>query len=548
MLKKIMRTISPFLLSGILFLQCGCSEEEQTGMGFLFTTSLSSNPACLDPQYSDNDQADMVIANIMEGLLRLDENGVPTEAGAESYTISEGGLYYMFNLREESYWYQVGMEDDDWIPVTADDYVFAFRRMLDPVTDSPYAELFSCIQNAVAVRAGTMPPESLGVSAPDDHTVIFRLDYTNAEFLHLLAQPYAAPCNAAFFYSTNGRYGLDAKTILCNGPFCLTKWNYDAYGSDNFMNFRKNPSYYDMESVAPSSLTFHIQRSEAAADKDFTDGNSDVLVTRTNASRYMESKDHTVVTEYAETLGLIFHPDNEILKNKDFRLALIHGINRAAYTPKLSADLKPAYGIIPPAVDLMGTSYREMYADEPLAPTYDPELSARLFAEAAKELHLNSTNTIRILVSNNITDTDALLTICQEWQTLFGQYIGLETVTEEEYRKRIAEGDYSMALYSIHPERNSCYETLRLFSEEDDRLGFQSMVYSSAMAKLATTEQLTDAVELYGMAEQAILDTNTFVPLFYKNSYLVHSSANTDLGYDAFSGIVDFRNAKHFTD
>ena len=548
MFKNLIRTVCVLLSGALLCLCTACSDSEESGAGFLFTCALSGNPACLDPQYSDDQNADIVITNIMEGLVRLDENGVPQAAGAESYTISDDGLYYMFNLREGCCWYKSGMSEDEVIPVTAQDYVFAFRRMFEPETKSPYAKDFNCLKNANAIMAGSLGTSELGVSAPDDTTVIFQLEYTNAEFLQLLAQPCAVPCNEEFFLSTNGRYGLDIETMLCNGPFYPIKWNYDVYGSDNFMNFRRSPVYYDAEQTAPSSLTFRILKSQGAADEYFAQDSADVIATPNYSAKYMDSKNYTVTSDYSHTMGLIFHPENEILQNEDLRLALAYAIDRSAYAPKLSTDLRPAYGIIPPAVNLLGSSYREMRADEPLALPYDPAKAAELFDKAEKELHLNSMNTIRILVSNNIKDTDALLTICQEWQTLFGQYIGLETVTQEEYEKRIASGDYSIALYSIGADRNSCYNMLQQFTVQQKMLGFESEAFSGIMAELASAGKLSDTVELYAMAEQAVIDSNVFIPLFYKNSYLVCTAGNRDIGFDAFSGAVDFKYAKHFSE
>ncbi len=548
MAKRFTQLLCILLSAALLFLCTSCGKDEQTGMGFLFTCALPGNPACLDPQYTDNPNADTVITNIMEGLVRLDENGVIQPAGAESYTVSEDGLYYMFNLRKDACWYKSGMEEDETIPVTAYDYVFAFERMFRKETQSPYAAKFTCLKNANAIMAGTQDVSALGISAPDRTTVIFQLEYTNAEFLNLLAQPCAVPCNKSFFQTTNGRYGLDLDTVLCNGAFYLTKWNYDVYGKDNFMNFRKNPTHYDAENIAPSNLTFRILKSQADADAYFADGGADVLATLSNSTAYAESKNYTVTSGYAQTMGLIFHPDNEILQNTDLRLALAYAIDRTAYAPKLSADLQPAYGVIPPAVNLLGSSYREMYADEPLALPYDPVKATELFAKAEKALQLNSMNTIRILVSNDIKDTEALLTICQEWQTLFGQYIGLETVSQDEYEKRIASGDYSIALFSVGPNRDSCYETLQRFAAEQKRLGFVSEEFSGIMAGLASAGKLADTVELYGAAERAILETNAFIPLFYKNSYLICTAGNQDLRFDAFSGAVDFRYAKHFAD
>ncbi len=548
MYKRIYRMICVLLTIGLLCAVCGCEKKEESGMGFLFTCALPANPACLDPQYTDSENADMVITNIMEGLMRADENGIPVEAGAESYSITDDGLCYMFNLREDCVWYRSGMKEGEEIPVTARDYVYAFRRLLDPVTQSPYASLFSCIKNANSVMAGTLPSSSLGVSAPDNYTVLFQLEYTNAEFLQLLTMACAVPCNEDFFLTTNGRYGLDEETVICNGPFYISKWNYDAYGSDNFITLKKNKLYHDTDNIAPSSVQFTILRSQAAVEKLFSESGCDMMITESSPVSYLGHKDYHVYPERAQTLGLIFNPENEILQNEDLRLAIAHGINRTTYASVLSDDMTAAYGVIPPAATLLDSSYREICADEPLALPYDPRKAASLFEKAADELQLNSLNSIRILMPNTITDTDALLTICQEWQTLFGQYIGIEAVTPTEYERRLQNGEYSIALYSVQGSRNSCYEVLRVFTENKELIGFESDEYSGIMTRLATAGRLSDSLSLYTAAEQAILDTHAFIPLFYKNTYLVATAGNRDILFDAFSGILDFRNAKHFSE
>lgn len=548
MYKRIYRIICVFLLISLLASVCGCEKEEESGMGFMFHCALPANPACLDPQYSDSEYADVVIANIMEGLMRADENGTPVEAGAESYSITDDGLYYMFNLREGCVWYRSGMKEGEEIPVTASDYVYAFRRLLDPVTQSPHASYFSCIKNANSVMAGTLPPESLGVTAPDDSTVLFQLEYTNAEFLQLLTMPCAVPCSEDFFLSTNGRYGLDAQTVICNGPFYISKWNYDAYGNDNFITLKKNKLHYDADNTAPSSVQLTILRSQAAVEKLFSEGGCDMMITESSPVSYLGRKEYHVYPQRATTLGLIFNPENEILQNENLRLAIAKGINRAAYAPVLSDDMKAAYGVIPPAATLLDSSYREICADEPLALPYDPQKAAALFERAEDELQLNSLNSIRILMPNTITDTDALLTLCQEWQTLFGQYIGIEAVTPTEYERRLQSGDFSIALYGVQGSRNSCYEVLRVFTKDASLMGFESSAYSSIMSKLATSSRIADSVPLYTAAEQAILDTHTFIPLFYKNTYLVATAGNREILFDAFSDVLDFRRAKHFSE
>jgi oligopeptide transport system substrate-binding protein len=288
-------------------------------------------------------------------------------------------------------------------------------------------------------------------------------------------------------------------------------------------------------------------RSQSEADADFADGNSDVILTDTYPQKYLSSKSYTVESSRAQTLGLIFNPENTTLQNDKLRQALAYGINRTEVASLLSEDLTVAYGIIPPAVNLLGRSYRELYADEQLALSYNPTEATALFEEVSEELGLNSMNTLKILVPSDITDTDALLSICQEWQNLFGYYIGIETVTQSEFDRRIAAGEYSIALYSISAGRNSCYAVLQEVAKNAALLGMESEDFGALMQGLSTSQQLSDSVTLYGAAEQAIMESRCFIPLFYKNTYLIYTSGNEALFYDAFARVVGFRDAKHFS-
>ena len=544
MKKLLSKIISIFLIAELIFLLTGCSKKEDTGTGYLFTCTLSSNPECIDPQYTDNENAETVIANIMEGLLQLDEYGRIILAGAESYEISEDGLTYQFKLRNNCYWYSNGMEEKDAKPVTSKDYVFAFRRLLDPDTNAPHANDFLCIQNATDILTGKQKIEKLGVSAPDGATVVFKLAYPNEEFLLLLTQNCAVPCNEDFFISTKGRYGLSDDTILCNGAFYLTKWLYDDYASGNFLTFRKNSLYHDADQIAPSSLQFNIMRSQAEVDEEFSSKNSDCILTTTYPTQYLNSSNYTVTTNSVRTWGLIFNPDNETLQNKQLRQALAKGIDRTSLSEHMNQNFKPAYGIIPPAVQVLGRSYRELYADEPLAISYEPAEAGELFDKIA--LPMNSVNALKILIPDSFDSKETISAICQEWQNIFGQYIGIESVSYSEYQEKLTSGDYSIALYSVKPNCNSCETALQIFSEQSKFLGLHSQDFNNILNSFSDYELLTDKLALYGEAEQIILNQLVFIPLFYQNSYLIHEKNNTDIWCNPFSKAIYFQKAKHF--
>ncbi len=532
------------VLCGVLCL-AGCSHKENTGAGFLFTCTLADNPGCLDPQFTDNPYASAVLANTMEGLMRLDAAGNPVCAEALNYAVSKNGLHYTFTLRDDCYWFSPDSDPERPERVTARDYVFAFKRLVDPGQYSPFAEDFACIRNAAAITAGDMGVDALGVTAPDATTLEIELSYPEPEFLTLLTRSCAVPCNQLFFESTKGRYGLDDKTVLCNGPFYLTKWVYDQYGGGNFITCRKNKHYCDPDAVFPSSLQFNIMHSEEEAAADFAGGTSDIYLTDSYPKDYTASKDYTVYSYRCRTLGLIFNQEIARTRNENLRQALARSIDRSQMNGLLSEDMQAAYGVIPPAVTLLGRSYRELYADEQAAIPYQPELAKTYFDAAARDIGLG-TATVQILVPSTVLDTEALLSVCQGWQDLFGYYIGIETVSPDEFDRRIAAGDYSIALWALQPEENSCDAALDKVTESCPMLGTDAAGLASVFAAPGLAAQRSDSVALYGDAEKAFLESCCFIPLLYKNTYMVVTAGNEDIRYDPFTGAVYLRDAKHF--
>ena len=179
----------------VLFLCTGCNipmlEKDGDGSGYLFTTSLIGNPKSLDPQSATDASSKTIIRNLYEGLLEMDDTGTPQLAAASSYTVSPDGLIYTFLLRKDRYWFydkngNDTVDDGETWPVTASDYAYAFQRIFDPQTQSPYAETFSCLHNAEAVRNGTLAPSEIGVRAVSDDQLQFTLDQPNAQFLAML--------------------------------------------------------------------------------------------------------------------------------------------------------------------------------------------------------------------------------------------------------------------------------------------------------------------------------------------------------------------------
>ena len=177
------RKIPAFLL--LLFwvpaVLAGCMRENND-----FVYDLDGAPQNLDPQSAADPASRLVIANIFEGLVTVGADGGIRAGAAESWTVSEDGLTYEFTLREDEKW-------SNGDPVTAEDFVYGFRRLFDPATNAPGVSDFLCIRGGTAVLAGEADGGTLGVRAVGKRTLVIELERYNSRFLELLATAPAMP-------------------------------------------------------------------------------------------------------------------------------------------------------------------------------------------------------------------------------------------------------------------------------------------------------------------------------------------------------------------
>jgi oligopeptide transport system substrate-binding protein len=192
-----------------------------------------------------------VLGHVMEGLLRYDEHNRLVAGVAQHWDIEPDGA--VFTLRDDARW-------SDGEPVTAHDFVFAWRKALDPATASQYAFILFALENGEAINNGELPPESLGAEAVDDRTLKVTFSRPVSYFDKLVAFPTYFPIRQDFFESRNGRYGADATDLLYNGPFVLSRW---VHGDQ--LKFDKNPYYWDPDRIRLNTINVAYMTSDANA-------------------------------------------------------------------------------------------------------------------------------------------------------------------------------------------------------------------------------------------------------------------------------------------
>lgn len=554
-MKKIISVFTAALIaSSALF--TGCSKSTSDGANYTFDYAMPGNPESLDPQYASDENSRTVIGNLFLGLMTMDDKGVLQNGVADSYTASDDGLIYKFELKKDCYWFydtneNEEVEKDEYFPVTAKDFVFAFQRIFNPETCSPHKEDFLCLKNAESISKGDMDYTEIGVHASGDTELVFELDYANAGFLNSLATTAAMPCNEEFFYNTKGRYGLDDKSVMSNGAFFIRQWFYDPYGHDNFVYMQRNLANDNHDKVYPSFLNFYIKDTKEESESSFWSGDSDVLLTFINNKK--DTKDNEVRQYDNYTLGIIVNPEDPSYSNANIRKALAYGIDKSSFEGNLSDDLKPAYGIIPPGISFLNKSYRELNSERTAAVTsdgkaidYNSELAVSCFEAGMASMDKKSLGNIKILVPENLMDTEYLHLVTQNWQTLFGFYIGIEEVPEDEYYDRLANKKYTMAVYPLTGDYNSPSAVLEKFQSGYNDIYYSNSELDNVIKELKTLDNYNNGVETYLKAEQIILNDFCFIPVFYKTEYEVMGTGNHDIIFDPFTKQLFFRYAKYY--
>jgi oligopeptide transport system substrate-binding protein len=536
--KRVKAAFCAVVLAFVLF---GTSCSEKDGSGYLFKSSLMGNPKILDPQIASDESSLVVIGNMFCGLLRVSGDGKLAEGVASSYTVSDDGLKYVFSLKNNFYWHG---PNDYKKQVTAEDFVFAFKRIFDKSTKSPYTSTFLCIKNASKIISGEMTPDSLGVKANGNFELEFELDYPNANFLSLLATSAAMPCNEEFFKSTKGKYGLDDDSCISNGGFYLKEWQYDPYGENNYIIMRKNSYFSAVYPVYPSGLNFFIEKNEENIESDFLAGNTDCIISGTNKKLL---KSDCMADEYETAAsGFVYNLKSETFSNKSLREALSLCVDRSAYADELSGS-SAAYGIIPSGVTMLNKSYRELVSEKDKS-VFNLELAKQKWNEGLSAIGKMTILNVNILVPQSFEDPERLKYITQQWQNGLGFFCGLEVVPDGEYRSRILSGDYEIAVLEISGTYNSPEAILNNFktSNSSNIIRYSNPEFDRIMDESGRSKSLNECVKLYSQAEKLVIDDAVYTPLFYEKEYFIYRKTIEGIGFNPFTKQIDFCGAKNF--
>lgn len=297
-----------------------------------------AEPETLDPTFAATQAEDNIVGDLMVGLTTLDAGARPIPGMAERWTTSKDGLTWTFTLRKAQW--------SDGVPVTADDFDFAFRRLLNPKTASRNAANLWIIRNAQGFSSGKLPQTALGIAVPKPTTLILTLEHPAPYLPELLAHVSASPL-PRHAMAKSGAGWLRPGAYVSNGPYRLTGWP-----PNDRITLTKNPRFFDAAHVAIDTVEYFPTSDADAALRRFRAGELDLQSPaplaqigwlRANLAPALK------ITPSLAVAYLAINLSSPKLQDVRVRRALNLAIDREAITQKiLKLGEPPAYGIVPP--------------------------------------------------------------------------------------------------------------------------------------------------------------------------------------------------------
>ncbi len=428
-------------------LLAGCGTSSSTTS----TTSVSSDKTINIAVMNDmttmdtslmTDETSFNMASLCQsGLTQFGEDKEVHPDLAESWDVSDDGLTYTFHLRD-------GIQWSNGEAITANDFVYGFRRLVDPNTASEYSYIMSSLNvvNADAVISGEKSVEELGVEAEDDQTFVVHLTVPSTVFISCMTNPQFYPLNEEFVEEQGDQYALTPENMLYSGVYTMTDWS-----SGNHYTFTHNDAYWDEENYPQETINVELVQETQTATLMYESGSLDFLtLTGEMVEQYKDTEGYQAIL----TSGIWWlapNMEDEYLSNENLRKAISYSINREELTENvLKTGAVEADGLI--AKDLVsssdGTDFRDIAGDYT---EYDPDKASEYYKKAVEELGKDAV--IEIMYddaadsSKVATTLEQMITECCE-----GITVTLSSNPKKTRISKMLEHDFSIGLTRWVPD------------------------------------------------------------------------------------------------
>ena len=405
------------------------AEEAQNVIRF----SIADDPQQMDPTLNSYSRSSMVLQNLFQGLYKLGPDGVTfIPACAESYEVSEDGMTYTFKLKE-------GLKWSDGSALTAKDFEYSWKRVMDPAVASGASSDMWVIKNAKEYTDGVCSADEVGVKAVDDLTLVIETSYYAPWFPSLTATTVFFPVKQEVVEAEGDPWTKNVETYVSNGPFMLKE-----YSSLDKIVMTPNPNYYGAADVQVDEVIYYIIADSSSVLVSYNNGDLNVAddLDANARDQYAGTEEYVM----QDRIGIQYWDFNCKLpefSDPKVRKAFAYAVNRQAMLTAAMLAEEPVFGFIPSSQPSLTTdgSYRSVAGDmfgEDIA------LAQQLMAEAG---YPNGAGfpTVSIVCQN--TDEQKLMAQIygEMWKSALGIQYTITTYESSTYWGELDNGNFSVA-------------------------------------------------------------------------------------------------------
>ena len=478
------------------------------------TVMLREEPPQLDSSLSTDQVSGIVLGHVMEGLLRYDEHQQLAPGMAESWTLRETGA--TFRLRPNALW-------SDGQPVTAHDFVFAWRLGLDPDNASEYAFILYPIKNAEAINQGRLPITELGVRALDDRTLEVDFGRPIAFFDKLTAFSTFLPMRQDFHEAMSGAYGADAHRMLYNGPFVISSW---VHGQS--LQLERNPHYWDQGRIKLSRINVGYITSDANTRLNLFQDNKIALANLIAENLNSALEQRWRIRRFMD--GSVFfiefnHRPGRLTGNRNLRRALMLAQDPGELVYKVIKlpGYLPGASLFPTFLDGVSGKFRDEYP----APVHrmDVQAARRHLALARAELGLDDWPSLVLLTGDNpVSNIQS-----EYFQAVFKKNLGLDIKIDRQiFKQRLAKmtaGDFDMVMAGWGPDYNDALTFGDLFASWNlnNRGRYANPAYDAQVRRAQSSLDAKARMDAFAEMQRILHEDAAIIPNYERGvAYVTH--------------------------
>ncbi|WP_295162966.1 peptide ABC transporter substrate-binding protein [uncultured Brachyspira sp.] len=510
------------------FITASCISNKTDNKNII-TINAGSPPKTIDPSLNTALDGCYYIIHAFEGLTTKSKEGEIIGGAAENWEILDNGTKYIFHLRTNAKW-------SDGKPVTASDFVYSWKRVVDPAVGSKYSFQHEPVKNAKSITAGKMPVDSLGVKAADDYTLEVILEAPTAYFLDLVAFTTFYPIRKDIIDKYGDTWSLKAETYIGNGPFKALEIN-----QDESIIMVKNTNYYNIEEVVPEKLKFVLMQNETASVAGIKEGSIDfsrIIPTQDIKSLMKEGllQIKPVLASYFYCLNVT----NEVLSDIRVRKALALAIDRNYIVEQVTKGGEtPADAFVPYGIKDIEGNFREngggFFDINKENYQKNIEEAKRLIAEAGYPEGKG------FPVFEFKSDPGFHIAVFEAVQQMWKEHLGIDTkIVQEEWAVFLQtryDKNLSLCRGGWFGDFNDPINFLGLYTSysPNNYSSYSNAMYDAYIQTALTAGDQKIRMEAMHKAEELLVNSFAVIPMYFYTEPLLINPKLKDVYYDALS-------------